>query len=102
MTGEISLTGRVLPIGGLKEKALAAMRAGITKIIIPDKNVKDLEDLDDEYRRKLEFIPVKHIDEAIAIALTEELKLAPLDEVKQRRTSGKTKPSKRASTGQAA
>ena len=69
MTGEMTLTGKVLPIGGLKEKALAAMRLGITKIIIPHKNVKDLEDIAQEYRDKLEFLPVKHIDEVIQFAL---------------------------------
>jgi len=69
MTGEMTLTGKVLPIGGLKEKALAAMRHGITKIIIPWKNQKDLEDISEEYRNKLEFFPVKHIDEVLQFAL---------------------------------
>jgi ATP-dependent Lon protease len=69
MTGELTLTGKVLPIGGLKEKALAAMRHGITKIIIPYKNQKDLEDIAEEYREKLEFFPVKHIDEVLQFAL---------------------------------
>ncbi|MGE4234459.1 MAG: endopeptidase La [Bacteriovoracia bacterium] len=69
MTGEITLTGKVLPIGGLKEKALAAMRHGIKTIIIPDKNKKDLEDIPEEYRDKLEFIPVKNFDEVLDIAL---------------------------------
>ncbi len=76
MTGEISLTGRVLPIGGLKEKALAAMRHGISTIIIPDKNKKDLEDIDQEYIDKLRFIPVKTIDEVLEVALTR--KVVPL------------------------
>lgn len=70
MTGEVTLTGKVLPIGGLKEKSLAAMRLGINKIIIPYKNVKDLEDIADEYRAKLEFLPVKHLDEVLEYALT--------------------------------
>jgi ATP-dependent Lon protease len=69
MTGEISLTGKALPIGGLKEKALAAMRHGITKIIIPHKNLKDVEEIPEEYREKLEFLPVKHIDEVLQYAL---------------------------------
>jgi ATP-dependent Lon protease len=69
MTGELTLTGKVLPIGGLKEKALAAMRLGINKIIIPYKNLKDLEDIAEEYRDKLEFLPVKHIDEVLQFAL---------------------------------
>ncbi len=70
MTGEITLTGKVLPIGGLKDKALAAMRHGIKNIIIPDKNKKDLEDIPEEYRAKLTFIPVKTFDEVLAYALT--------------------------------
>jgi ATP-dependent Lon protease len=73
MTGEITLTGRVLPIGGLKEKALAAMRHGIKTIIIPDKNKKDLEDIPEEYRSKLTFIPVKTIEEVLDVVLTEKL-----------------------------
>jgi len=70
MTGEITLTGKVLPIGGLKEKALAAMRHGIKTIIIPEKNKKDLEDIPEEFREKLQFIPVKTFDDVLAVALT--------------------------------
>ncbi len=77
MTGELTLTGKVLPIGGLKEKALAAMRQGITKIIIPYKNVKDLEDIAEEYRNKLEFLPVKHVDEVLQFALVKGLSATP-------------------------
>ena len=73
MTGEITLTGRVLPIGGLKEKALAAMRHGIKTIIIPEKNKKDLEDIPEEYRANLTFIPVKTIDEVLDVVLTEKV-----------------------------
>jgi ATP-dependent Lon protease len=69
MTGEITLTGKVLPIGGLKEKALAAMRAGIETIIIPWKNQKDLADIPDKYRKELNFVPVKNIMEVIEIAI---------------------------------
>ena len=69
MTGEITLTGKVLPIGGLKEKALAAMRMNIKTIIIPWKNRKDLEEIPEEYRAKLTFIPVKTIDEVLEVAL---------------------------------
>jgi ATP-dependent Lon protease len=70
MTGEITLTGKVLPIGGLKEKALAAMRMGISTIIIPWNNQRDLEDIPEEFRTKLTFIPVKTFDEVLAHALT--------------------------------
>jgi len=72
MTGEITLTGRVLPIGGLKEKALAAMRHGIKIIIIPEKNKKDLEDIPEEFRDQLKFIPVKNIDEVLAVVLNKK------------------------------
>ena len=75
MTGEITLTGRVLPIGGLKEKALAAMRHGIKTIVIPEKNKKDLEDIPEEYRAKLTFVPVKTIDDVLSVVLTQ--KIAP-------------------------
>jgi ATP-dependent Lon protease len=73
MTGEITLTGRVLPIGGLKEKALAAMRHGIKTVIIPDKNKKDLEDIPEEYRKHLTFVPVKSIDEVLEVALCDKV-----------------------------
>ncbi len=58
MTGEITLRGRVLPIGGLKEKLLAALRAGIKTVLIPDENVKDLADIPDEVKAKLDIRPV--------------------------------------------
>jgi ATP-dependent Lon protease len=80
MTGEITLTGRVLPIGGLKEKALAAMRHGVKIVIIPDKNKKDLEDIPQEYRDALKFVPVKTIDDVLEIVLTR--KLEPREEKK--------------------
>jgi ATP-dependent Lon protease len=69
MTGEVTLRGRVLPIGGLKEKALAALRAGITKVIIPKDNEKDLVEIPEEMRRKLIFYPVSHMDEVIELTL---------------------------------
>ena len=69
MTGEITLTGKVLPIGGLKEKSLAAMRLGIKTVVMPYKNKKDLEDIPEEYREKLEFVPVKTIDEVLDVAI---------------------------------
>ena len=69
MTGEISLRGRVLPIGGLKEKSLGALRAGIRTIIVPDKNRKDLVELPKNVRRKIRFVPVRHMDEVLPVAL---------------------------------
>ncbi|MDX1709367.1 MAG: endopeptidase La, partial [Desulfobacterales bacterium] len=69
MTGEITLRGRVLPIGGLKEKALGALRAGIQTIIYPDKNKKDLAEIPQPLRRKIKFIPVKHMSQVVAKAI---------------------------------
>jgi ATP-dependent Lon protease len=69
MTGEITLRGRVLPIGGLKEKALGALRAGINTVIIPEKNKRDLVEIPKNVRRKLTFVPVQNMDEVLAIAL---------------------------------
>ena len=72
MTGEITLRGRVLPIGGLKEKALAALRAGVNRVIIPWQNEKDLIEIPKDIREKMEFFPVKHMDEVVKIAFPEE------------------------------
>jgi ATP-dependent Lon protease len=69
MTGEITLRGLVLPIGGLKEKSLAAMRAGISTVIIPKLNEKDLYDVPEEAKQKLKFVPVENVDEVLAVAL---------------------------------
>jgi ATP-dependent Lon protease len=70
MTGEITLRGRVLPVGGLKEKALAALRNKIKDVIIPYLNKKDLADLPLYVRKKINFTPVKHMDEVLRIALS--------------------------------
>jgi ATP-dependent Lon protease len=86
MTGEITLLGKVLPIGGLKEKALAAMRHGVKDIIIPFRNVKDLEEIPEEFRKKMNFIPVKSLDEVLAVAL--EKKIAPLKTGKASHSDG--------------
>ena len=74
MTGEVTLTGNVLPIGGLKEKLLAAHRAGIKKILIPDDNKKDLAEIPKNILGDIELIPVKNVDEVIKIALVKKLK----------------------------
>ena len=68
MTGEISLRGRVLPIGGLKEKALGALRAGIEQVIIPEKNRKDLHDMPKMVKKKIKFRCIKDIQEVFEIA----------------------------------
>src|SRR5262249_7205650 len=70
MTGEITLRGRVLPIGGLKEKLLAALRGGIKTVLIPEENAKDLVEIPDSVKGGLEIIPVTRMDEVLAKALT--------------------------------
>lgn len=72
MTGEITLRGRVLPIGGLKEKSLSAHRAGLTTVIMPKENEKDLEDIPESVREGLTYIPVDHLDQVLKHALVEE------------------------------
>lgn len=69
MTGELSLTGKVLPVGGIKEKVLAAKRAGIKEIILPQENEKDLKEVPERHRKGLKFYPVQHFDEVLKIAL---------------------------------
>ena len=69
MTGEITLTGRILPIGGLKEKTMAALRAGIRTVIIPAENRRDLEEIDQDVRQALEFVVVSHVDGALSTAI---------------------------------
>jgi ATP-dependent Lon protease len=69
MTGEVTLTGQVLPIGGLKEKALAAQRAGIRVVIAPADNEVDIDDIPEHLRRRLEFHFVRDVDEVLAVAL---------------------------------
>lgn len=74
MTGEITLQGRVLPIGGLKEKLLAALRGGIKTVLIPKDNEKDLEELPENVRKELKIVPVRHVSEVLPIALSGSLK----------------------------
>ena len=69
MTGELSLTGKVMPVGGIKEKVLAAKRAGIKEIILPSDNEKDLKEVPPNHRKGMKFYPVKHFDEVLKIAL---------------------------------
>ena len=73
MTGEVTLRGRVLAIGGLKEKLLAALRGGIKTVLIPEENVKDLVEIPDNVKQELEIIPVSHVDQVLERALTERL-----------------------------
>jgi ATP-dependent Lon protease len=97
MTGEITLRGKVLPIGGLKEKSLAARRIGIKDIIIPADNQKDVEEIPEELRKDLHFIPVLGADEVFAIAMSdrqETEKKGDLDGQKRARPKRVTTPKK--------
>ena len=91
MTGEITLRGIVLPIGGLKEKLLAAHRAGIKKVLIPDENKKDLSEIPDVIKKSIKIIPVKNVDEVLKIALTKNLKPVEWVEVDQISNKSKSK-----------
>ncbi len=71
MTGEVTLRGKVLPIGGLKSKTIAAHRAGIKTVLLPKDNAKDIPELPERIRQDLELLPVGHLDEVIAVALLE-------------------------------
>ena len=77
MTGEISLRGRVMPIGGLKEKTMVAMRHGIHTVVIPEDNVRDLEEIDQTVRRALTFVPAKTVDTVLETALNRPQEAAP-------------------------
>ena len=72
MTGEITLRGEVLPIGGLKEKLLAAQRGGVKTVLIPQENMKDLTEIKEDALKGLEIVPVKHIEEVLARALVRQ------------------------------
>ena len=81
MTGEISISGKVLPIGGLKEKSMAAYKSGINNVIIPKENERDLAELDEEIRAGIEFKPVSTIDEVIALAVLPQKKLSRTESI---------------------
>jgi len=92
MTGEITLRGQVLPIGGLKEKLLAAHRGGIKTVIIPDENERDLKEIPDNIKADLEIRPVKWIDEVLEIALKYQPK--PLEKAAESKVAEKKKGTK--------
>ena len=89
MTGEISLRGLVLPIGGVKEKTIAAARAGIKKVILPARNRRDLEDIPPSTRSMLEFVWVERVQEALEVALGDPV--SSLDKSAERPTPSKAK-----------
>ena len=72
MTGEVTLRGRVLPIGGLKEKLLAALRAGLTTVLIPQENEKDLADIPDNVKSLLTIVPVATVEQVLKVALSRQ------------------------------
>jgi ATP-dependent Lon protease len=79
MTGEITLRGRVMPIGGLKEKVLAAHRAGLRRVIVPRDNRKDLDDVPPRVRRQMAFTFVDHVDQVLNLALKREVRTERAD-----------------------
>jgi ATP-dependent Lon protease len=99
MTGEITLRGEVLPIGGLKEKLLAAHRGGIATVLIPDDNVKDLAEIPDNIKEKLEIRSVKWIDEVLQVALTHAPVPLPAAEEKPAAEAGTEKPARKGAAG---
>ena len=72
MTGEVTIRGRVLPIGGLKEKSMAAYTGGVKTVFIPKENIPDLEDVDETVKASIEFVPVSFVDEIISRALAKK------------------------------
>ncbi|MCW7754114.1 endopeptidase La [Desulfobotulus sp. H1] len=93
MTGEVTLRGRVLPIGGLKEKALGALRGGVTTILIPEKNRKDLAEIPSSLKRKMNFIAVKDVEEVLKKAISEDVLAAtPPPSVKKVKSKKKATP----------
>ncbi len=88
MTGEITLRGRVLPIGGVREKVLAAHRAGLKTVIIPERNVKDLVDVPKQVQKDLRIVPVRHMDQVLEIALGREAVIQPPRPKKQGKEEG--------------
>jgi ATP-dependent Lon protease len=81
MTGEVTLRGRVMPVGGIKMKVLAAHRAGLKTVILPKRNERDLEELPEDVREAMTFVPVEQIDEALKVGLLPDGALAEMPEV---------------------
>lgn len=90
MTGEVTLRGKVLPVGGVKEKVLAAHRAGLTTVLLPQRNEIDIEDVPEEVRKEINFVFADSVTEAISVALCEE----PTKSVRKRRTASSSKTKK--------
>ncbi|HSG56212.1 MAG TPA: S16 family serine protease, partial [Paracoccaceae bacterium] len=93
MTGEVSLRGNAMPIGGLKEKLLAALRGGITTVLIPQENAKDLPEIPDNVKEGLNIIPVKHVSEVLAHALVRKPEPIEWDEAAEEAAAAALKAS---------
>ena len=96
MTGEISLTGRVMPIGGLKEKTMAAYKYGMKTVIIPKENLPDLDEIDPKVRESLDFVAVERIEEALPIAFADDGYIKKTETEKRKHFSGNEKNDERA------
>lgn len=96
MTGEISLTGRVMPIGGLKEKTMAAYKYGMETVIIPKENLPDLDEIDPKVRESLDFVAVERIEEALPIAFADDGYIKKTETEKRKHFSGNEKSDERA------
>jgi ATP-dependent Lon protease len=88
MTGEITLRGQVLPVGGIKEKMLAAHRAGLTTVVLPKRNEADLEEIPEDVRKQMKFVLVEAMDEVLAAALPSRYSIPPRRERKARKAVG--------------
>ncbi|MBI4772419.1 MAG: endopeptidase La, partial [Chloroflexi bacterium] len=95
MTGEITLRGQVLPIGGLKEKVLAAHRAGLKTVIIPRRNQKDLDDVPEEVRRDIQFVCADRVEDVLAAALEDLPATSPKQKKAGRNNRGEARPPRR-------
>lgn len=100
MTGEVTLRGRVLPVGGVREKALAALRSGITTIIIPEQNVGDLRDIPKELKKRITFIPVAHMTDVLNAVLVDAIEWTPRATNKRARASASVGPAPAQAKGQ--
>ncbi len=96
MTGEITLRGRVLPIGGLKEKVLAALRAGIKTVLFPRANEKDLQDIPDYVKKRVQLVPVAHLDEVFSIAFKDKSNM--ITNTKNGRVGARSSSARRSAT----
>ena len=105
MTGEVTLTGKVLPIGGLKEKSLAALRTGVKTILVPEKNKKDISEIPAKVRRALEIIPVSHVDQVLEVALVKKpwkpLRKKPVKKAPAKKTAAKKAPARKSAAKKA-